>query len=234
MRKIGGYMRSALAVVLAAVAVLGAACGGSNPGGGTKTLYVDAQAVSDGSTDGTGIRVCVRDGYREGPVVTNAVVSIRGDRTGEFNLLWEGVDWFGCAAGGYWRAGIAWDSGWALNVRRDNDHLDAYVSAPGITEISQPFANSTFLRAGGQPLVVKWEDRIGRRAETVSIELHQADQFFPLPDDPLQYSIEVNRLVGTGDERLEVTRTNTVTLAGGASGSVFSATTHREIPFIVE
>jgi hypothetical protein len=227
-------MRSLFAVVLGVVAVVGMACGGSNPGGGTKTLYVDAQAVSDGSTDGTWIRVCVRDGYKDGPVVTDAVVEVRGDRTGEFNLPWEGVDWFGCAAGAHARGGIAWDTGWALNVRRGDDYLDAYVQAPGITEISQPFANSTFRRADGEPLIVKWEDRVGHRAESSSVQLHQADQFFPLPNDPLQYSIQVNMLVGTGDERVEVTRTNNVTLAGGTPGSVFSASTHRTISFVVE
>ena len=227
-------MRSALVVGLGAVAALGAACGGSNPGGGTKNLYVEVQAVSDGSSDGTWMAVQIRDGSSSGPLVQDATVQIRGDKTGELYLPWQGVSWGGWTAGAYAKGNLLWDTGWALNIKRGNDGLDGYLQAPGHTVITQPIANTTFSLANAQPLLVKWEDDMGHRAEAVTVELHQSQFVRQLSEDPLQLSIPVNNLQGPTDERVEVTRTNEVNLAGGTPGSVFRASTHHSIQFRVE
>src|SRR4051794_20230355 len=50
------------------------ACGGSNPGGGTRTLWVNAAAETDGSTDGSRLQIEVREGSSTGTLVTDATV----------------------------------------------------------------------------------------------------------------------------------------------------------------
>jgi hypothetical protein len=227
-------MRSLSAVVLGAVAAFGVACGGSNPGGGTKTLYVQAEARSDGSTEGTWFAVHIREGHNDGPVVDNAVVTIRGDHTGEFTLPWEGFTFFQWPVGVYVRGNMPWDTGWAINVRRGADGLDAYLHAPGITEITEPIANTTFRRVDGEPLMVQWRDDAGHRAEAVNVDFEQSDYVRQLSEDPLQLQVDRNDLVGTDSERVEVTRTTAVDLAGGTPGSVFTATTQHAIRFRVE
>jgi hypothetical protein len=226
-------MRGLSAVMLGAVAAFGVGCGGSNPGGGTGNLFVRAEARSDGSTEGTSMIVHVRERDIDGPIVSDANVSIRGDHTGEATLLWDGFFIFDWAIGAY-TSNIPWDTGWALNVRRDPDGLDAYLYSPGITEITEPNANTTFRRAEGEPLLVQWRDEAGHRAETVNVELEDADFNQPLRDDPLELRIEPHELVQSDNERLEVSRFTSVELAGGAPGSVFTATTYHSIRINIE
>jgi hypothetical protein len=121
-------------------------------------------------------------------------------------------------------------------VRRQADNLDAYLQAPGLTVIAQPIYNTVFNLSEGRPLVVKWEDGKGRRAEMVTVELSESGFRRQLPngDDPLQLTIEQSNLVLTDSERVTVTRMNDVNLAGGTPSSVFSASTHHDVPFIVQ
>ncbi|HZA49641.1 MAG TPA: hypothetical protein VE549_02810 [Myxococcaceae bacterium] len=234
-------MRILLAAGLAAVVAVGTACGGSNPGSGSETLYVSAELTSDGTPDGTWVIVDVREGHSDGPFVNDATVTLRGDRTGEVDAPWQGVS-FGQWQAGWWYGsnGLNWDTGWALSVKRrngSNDGLEAYLQVPGFTEITQPIYDTTFRVSDGQPLVVKWRDNEGRRAEMVTVEL--GDPGSPhfrrqLNDDPLQLSIELSNVMVTDTERVTVSRRSDLNLAGGTPGSVFSAVTFHRVPFHVQ
>ena len=211
-------------------------CGGRNPGGGTKTLYVKAQAVSDGSTDNTAMGVEVREGHSEGNLVTDAVVTVVGNKTGEFNLAWTGINWGGFKAGAYYKDKMQWDTGWKITVKRGQDELDAYLVAPGITTITEPIAATTFKRAEGKPLMVKWKDSDGDRAQIVKIDFDKsdsADREFSDWDDPFELQVEPNTLV-PDNERVTVSRQNQINLEGGTAGSIFTAETHHRIQFTVE
>jgi len=210
-------------------------CAGSNPGTGTQTLYVKAQAITNGSTDGSWMAVEVREGSADGQLVTNAVVSITGDQTGDIDLPWDGVQVGNFKMGAYRKAQLVWDSAWMLHVSRGADRVDAYLQAPGVTTIVAPLAGTTFVRADGLPLDVTWKDDAGRRAEQVELTLDHADQAsITLPIDTLEHQVEANRLIATDKERLGLKRKNQVDLAGGAPGSLFSATTEHSIEFAVQ
>ncbi|MBX5481273.1 MAG: hypothetical protein IRZ16_05405 [Myxococcaceae bacterium] len=225
------------AAVVTTLMTLGLAGCGSNPGSGTQTLWVKAQAISDGDPKNTAMLVEVRQGSSDGELITDAVVTIVGDETGEFNLPWQGANLFGWKFGSYYKE-LTWDTGWQLTVKRGQDALDAYLVAPGITTITQPLDGSTFDRSQGEPLVVKWKDGYGRRAESsVAVDFErapgQADKSFTR-EDPLELEVEANNLVATDHERVTVTRKNEIALAGGVPGSTFSAETHHRVEFIVK
>lgn len=224
-----------LSAIVVAVAVVGlVGCGGSNPGTGTKTLFVKATAHTDGSTDGTWLGVEVRQGSDKGDLITDAVVTMKGDKSGEFNLGWSGMNWGGWKAGLYLKQQAAWDTGWSLSVKRGQDELDAYVAAPGVTTITQPIADTTFRRVDGKPFELVWKDGEGRRAEKVHIDFDHSDADLDLDEDTLSHEFEANRLTASDREHVRVTRANTVDLAGGTPGSAFTAESTHQIEFTVE
>lgn len=221
--------------VLAGLALAASACGGSNPGSGTKTLYVKAAVQSDGTSDGTWLAVEVREGSDQGVLVTDAQVSVRGDSTGETGIPWGGgVSMDGFNGGVYVVWHPQWDRGFTLNVNRGSDHLNAYVETPGITTITSPISGTAFALAEGKPLVVEWKDSYGRRAENVRVDLKKSDYVWTGTDDTLRNEIDPNRMVVDNGERVRVTRTNQINLAGGAAGSTFEASTTHAIDFVVE
>ncbi|MBI3184051.1 MAG: hypothetical protein HYZ28_18105 [Myxococcales bacterium] len=222
------------APILVAAAIALAACGGSNPGGGTRTLYVKAQAETDGTTDGTRLGLEVREGSSGGTLITDAVVILRGDKSGESSLPWQGLKWGDFALGSYFKSGIAWEPGWAIEVRRGNDRLDAYLQTPGYTTIVEPIAQTTFRRTEGKPLAVKWKDSFDRRAKTVTVDVDKAKYQRTLPEDPLSHEIEANRLVSENNERITLERVNEIELAGGTPGSIFRGTSKHRIEVNVE
>jgi len=222
-------------VLLAVGIFLSFSCAGSNPGTGTQTLFVKAQAITNGSTEGSWMAVEVRQGSADGQLVTDATVTVTGDETGEVQLPWSGNQVGASMMGAYRKAQLVWDSGWTLHVSRGTDRVDAYLQAPGVTTIVAPLAGTTFDRAVGQPLDITWKDDAGRRAEQVELSLDHADQAsVTLPVDTLEHQVEANRLIATDKEKLDLKRKNQIELAGGAPGSLFSATTEHSIEFAVQ
>lgn len=222
-------------ILLSLSASFFAACGGHDEGRGTQTLYVRAQAETDGSTRGSLIFIEVRQGSSEGQLLNDAVVTLTGDNTGEFALPWQGIDFFGFRAGGYGKTELAWDTGWGLTVKRGNDELEAYIEAPGITTITQPISGTTFRRSNGEDLEVRWKDEKNRRADFVTVDFTRAnDADRDLTGDPRSYVVDYNRLVAHEREQIEVRRKNEVNLAGGTPGSRFSATTRHRVELKVE
>ncbi|MEW6432389.1 MAG: hypothetical protein AB1730_12850 [Myxococcota bacterium] len=209
-----------------------AACGGTNPGWGTQTLYVSARLSTNGSTGGTSARVEVREGGATGAVVTNAEVKLRGDKLESRTLAWRDQ---GNNGGVYVLDTFAWDTTFILDVTRGSDTLSAALSPPGASILTAPIAGTTFRRADGVALKVEWKDDWGRRAEntTLSLEKAKIDQSWANGSEPYRVEFATNRL--TADkERIELSRSNEVNLAGGSTGSTMRATTTHRIEFTVE
>lgn len=205
-----------------------AACSATNPGGGSRTLYVSARLSSDGSTPGTRARVTVREGTANGALVSNAQVTLRGGALGTVTLPWEGNN------EQYRLEGFAWDEAFGLKVERGQDVLEASLEAPGLSTIVEPIADTTFRIAAGQPLLVRWKDSLGRRAMRTRVELDKAGLDVTLVEGGFDTLVEANRLKVEDKERVRLERTNEVGLAGGTAGSVLSAATTHEIDFRVE
>jgi hypothetical protein len=220
-------MRSLLMTMVAVGAV---GCGYTSPGGGSGTLFVTARLSTDGSTSGSRARVTVRAGSMMGDVVRNAEVAIRG---GPLNRT---VVPFDDASQTFRLDGFTWPDGLRLEVVRGNDLLDGSVDAPGATEIIAPIGNTTFRKADGAPLLVRWRDARGAGATSTSVHLDKAkiDQTIGPSGGAGELPIDAASLVVDGQERVRVERTNEVALAGGASGSVLSASTEHQIEFKVE
>lgn len=216
---------------IALVTVVGlTACGGTSPGSGTKTLYVNARLSTDGSTDGTRARVQVRAGSATGAPVTDAQVKLRGSKLEQRTLSANGN------SGDYDTGNFAWDDVFLLEVVRGSDALEAALEAPGVTVITAPIASTTFRRADGAPLKIQWKDEKGRRADIANLEFDKANVSDSWANDsePFQVEIEANRLVAEDKERIDLERSNEVSLAGGTAGSLMRATTSHRVEFTVE
>lgn len=211
------------------------ACGGTDPGTGSRTLYVKAAMTTDGSTDGTRVQVELRENDQDGPLVTDAIVTLKG-QSGKDQLL--GLVGENTRLGTkllYAGQGFAWDTGFVLQVRRgERDSLDAALEMPGATVITDPVSSTTFSRSKGERLVVRWRDEYNRIAQYPEVRLEQADIRQTLNQDMTQFEIEASRLVPTLEESVSVTRTNKVLLAGGLDGSEWTATTTHKVSFRVE
>jgi hypothetical protein len=215
-------------VLFALACLTSLGCGYASPGGGSGTLFVTARLSSDGSTSGSRARVTVRSGSANGDIVRNAEVAIRG------GPLARTVVPFDDGSNQFRLDGFTWPDGVRLEVVRGSDVLDGSIEAPGATVITDPVANTTFRKADGAPLLVRWKDSRNAGATTTSLRIDKAKIDQSLGAGVLQTFIEANQLVVEDKEKVRVERTNEVTLAGGASGSVLSASTEHEIEFKVE
>ena len=95
-------------------------------------------------------------------------------------------------------------------------------------------ANTTFSKAAGQPLLIRWKDARGAGPFTTTVRLDQAKLDPPVPGGAVQIFVEQGQLVVDDQESVRVERVNEISLAGGASGSTLSASTEHEIEFKVE
>lgn len=214
--------------LLFSLALLTSACGLTSPGGGTGTLFVTARLTSDGSTAGSRARVTVRAGSSTGDLVTNAEVAIRGGALGRTIVPYDGN------RDQYRLDGFSWVEGFRLEVVRGNDLLDGSIEAPGATLITDPVSGSTYRRADGPPLVVRWKDARNAGANTTQVRLEKAKIDRAMPAGVLEMRVEPGELVVDDKEKVSVQRSSEVSLAGGAPGSLLSATTEHEIEFRVE
>ncbi len=220
-------MKSILGVL--AGAVLLTACGGSDPGSGTQTLYVEATASSDGSASGTSLTVVVRDGSSSGSFVQDAQVTLIGDHGTTYTPAFQGV--FGI--GGYFKNQINWEGGWRLRIVRGNDTLEAYVAGPGLTDITAPAANAVITKSTAPNLVVQWRDENGRAMPNANVQFRRAN-VDRIVQDTGSFTVDANDLVVADDERITVTRWTELSLKGGITGSNFKAQTTAEVNLVVQ
>lgn len=230
----GKAMRNAW-LLWATLMVSTAGCSGNDAGGGTRTLFVEALAETDGSSNGTFFGVIVRDGQGvEAPVISNAEVIFRGENTGEIRVPWQGLTVGRFRLGAYGINGIPWDTGWQIEVNRADDHLDAFLEAPGVTTITSPLGGTTFRKSAGGALTVHWKDAEDREAQKVFVELDEANFERALSEDPFELSISASTLVADDEETVRVERSNEVELNGGLPGSFFRAVSKHQLDFRVE
>lgn len=214
--------------LLSLVAVLLTGCGLTSPGGGTGTLFVTARLTSDGSTAGSRARVTVRAGSSTGDVINNAEVAIRGGALGRTLVPWDD------GKNQYQLDGFTWVEGFRLEVVRGNNLLDGSIEAPGATLITDPIDGSTFRRADGLPLSIRWRDSRNASAASTQLRLDKAKIDRALPQGIYEVLVAPDDLRVDDKEKVRVERSNEVALAGGAAGSVLSASTEHSIEFRVE
>lgn len=221
-------MKSFAGAVLALVL---AGCG-SDAGSGTETLYVDAEAFSDGSADGTWLGVTVRSGASNGDVITDAQVTVTAGDGTVHELPYVNV----FIGGAYFKNNLAWDPSWRLRIERGTDKLEARIEGPGLTRITQPTPGQLYQRSSGDDLVVKWTDDSGKRADAVIVDLEgqqYEDQI--VNNDPLERKIPASSITTTNDSaRLRVERRSTLNLAGGVAGSTFTSTTRDQLDINIQ
>ncbi len=213
--------------LILAVAVLASGCL-TSPGGGSGTLFVTARLTSDGSTSGSSARVTVRAGSSSGELVKNAEVAIRGGSLGRTLVSYDD------AKNEYRLDSFTWVEGFRLEVIRGNDRLDGAIEAPGATVITDPISNTTYRRADGPALAIRWKDARGSNANTTQLNLDKAKIDRAIAVGVIDVRLQPSELVVTDKERVRVERSNQVQLAGGATGSTLSAGTEHEIEFRVE
>ena len=213
--------------LLVALAMLASSCL-TSPGGGTGTLFVLARLTSDGSTSGSRARVTVRQGSATGDLVKNAEVAIRGGALGRTIIPYDDQ------RDQYRLDSFSWVEGFRLEVIRGNDLLDGSIEAPGATLITDPIGGSTFRRAVGPPLVIRWKDARGAPASSTNLRVDKAKIDRAIPAGVMEVQVLPNELVVDDKENIRVQRSNEVSLAGGSPGSVLSAQTEHEIEFRVE
>ncbi len=223
------HLMKGLAVSALAAALAGC---GSDTGSGTETLYVEATASTDGSSNGTQLFVLVRDNSANGPTINDATVTMVGDRGTEHALAAINL---GDLNLGYMKRDLAWEPGWRLRVERGADKLEAFLVAPGLTTLTEPTPGQVFGRAAQQNLRVRWRDESGRSAERVEISLDKADYDTSRPEDPGSHEIPYSTWTqAEQEERVTITRTNDINLAGGISGSTFKAVSSGRVDFVVQ
>jgi hypothetical protein len=208
-------------LIVAVLAALLPACGG------TGTLYVTARFSTDGSTASSRARVFVREAASSGGLITDAQVFVTGGKLPKTSIpaaMMGGND--------YRLDGFGWDESLRLEVVRGSDRLEATVQSPGFTVITAPVQDASVVKANG--LLVTWRDAGNVPANIVRLRLERAMVDVTLADDKFQYRITTDPLVVTDRENLYLERSNEVAPAGGAPGSVLTATTTHSIQFKVE
>lgn len=208
-------------------AILASSCL-TSPGGGTGTLFVTARLTSDGSTAGSSARVTVRAGSSSGELVKNAEVAIRGGSLGRTLVSYDDQ------RDQYRLDGFSWVEGFRLEVVRGNDLLDGAIEAPGATVITDPVSDTTYRRADGPPLLIRWRDARGGAAGSTRLRMDKAKLDRAIPAGVFEVRVEARDLVVDDKEKVQVERSSEVQLAGGAPGSTLSASTEHEIEFRVE
>ncbi|MDP1829911.1 MAG: hypothetical protein Q8L48_42005 [Archangium sp.] len=213
--------------LLVASAILASSCL-TSPGGGTGTFFVTARLTSDGSTAGSRARVTVRQGSSTGDLVKNAEVAIRGGSLGRTIVPYDDQ------RDQYRLDSFSWVEGFRLEVIRGNELLDGAIEAPGATLITDPISDSTYRRADGPPLLIRWKDSRNAGASTTRLRLDKANLDKSIPSGVYEVRVDPNELVVSDKEKVRLERSNEVNLAGGVGGSVLSASTEHEIEFRVE
>jgi hypothetical protein len=214
--------------LLVSLAFLSSACGFTSPGGGTGTLFVTARLTSDGSTAGSSARVTVRAGSQTGDLVKDAEVALRGGALGRTIVSYDDQ------RDQYRLDGFSWVQGFRIEIVRGSDRLDGSIEAPGATLITDPISGSTYRRADGPPLVIRWKDDRNSPASVTQVHLDKAKIDRPIPVGIFELQVQPNELTVSDKEKVRVQRSSEVALSGGAPGSVLSAGTDHEIELTVE
>ena len=217
--------------------LLFAACGsdpldpgaGSDPGDGTRTLFVDGRVhgeprISNArlATDFT-TEFSVRIGLNDQPVTTGSVTV--SSRFGTTPLTWDAAD----GGLGHWTGTMAgYDEVYALDVVSGEDEVrGVIVDGPDIHVFTAPQQGATLDSTLQHAITWDREDA----AEVASIDAEEVDRFDIA--DTGSYMMGVGMLKADGEQvrenRLEIRRTNRVVPAGAIAGSELAVTISNEM-----
>jgi hypothetical protein len=204
------------------------ACGGTNPGSGSGTLFVSARFSTDGSPSNAAARITVREAGPAGAIVKDATVTVSGSKAPKTNVPFVDMN----NENEYRATQIPWDDIIRLEIVRGSDRVEASVASPGTSQITFPTQDSTIRQANG--LTVVWRDANNQPANTVRIRLNRAMVDSTLADDKFEFNVPFDKLVVADDEQINLERSNEVAPAGATPGSVMSVTTYHSIRFKIE
>jgi hypothetical protein len=217
--------------------VLLAACGsdpldpgaGSNPGDGTRTLFIDGRAAAEPrfsnaklATDFT-TEISIRIGLHDQAVTTGSVTV--ESRFGTVPLTWSASD----GGLGEWTGTMPnYDEVYLLDIVSGADEVrGVIVDGPDIHWFTEPMQGATLDSTMQNPIT--W-DR-GETAELTSFDAEEIDRI--TIDDTGSYMMGAGMLKADRDQvrenRLEVRRTNRVTPAGAVGGSTFEVAIENEL-----
>jgi hypothetical protein len=193
----------------------GSGLGQTNSGAGTGTLYVEAHANYDNGDNLTELSVKLKKGSAN---FDGASVQITSD-AGTATLVGQG-------GGNYSAAQSGWSTqGYVLHISivdasgMQTDSLEASLVAPVrvemIADTVKPFDPHTL---PNQVLTLSWKGPAADRAEVRTNDFQPG----PFSPDPLTVTIPA-RAFQDVNQRLSITRENSVVLAGGLPGSIFTA-----------
>ena len=200
-------MRACVAYVAVLLTSL-TACGGdgTSAGTGTRTLLVTA-SINDHDGNAS-VRVTVE---RAGRTVTDAAVTIEGDRAGTALVQTD--------SGTYAATLPGWAGVYTLRVASGPDHLEGSIVAPQPAPITAPTPTVAFdphLAPGGL-VQLRWA---GALADTVEVKSKEFE--WGPTADPGQLTIAATVFIESSQE-VKVSRQNSTPLAGGVAGSVLTA-----------
>jgi hypothetical protein len=218
---------------------LAAACGGNalepgagdDPGGGTRTLFVDADVqasprITNASAAGdfeTHFEVRVA---RDGVDLTSGTVTMVSSG-GEVALVYQTSEnrWWGVQAG--------YHEVYELNVQAGDDTVDGVrVDGPAPHHFTEPLPGATV--DSRLPLVVRWER--GEAAASASFDTEEMDSLAIA--DTGSFEIPVGGLKSnsgeTEQERLRLDRFARIAPAGAVAGSELRVEVRNEIEILVQ
>jgi hypothetical protein len=205
--------------------------GGSNAGSGTATLVVTGAVIATPSVANASsptsftsdITVRVQKG---GVDVTTGTVTVTSNG-GAVSLLFDAtlMRWHGAQAGYY--------EVYSLDVTSGADTVTGVrVDGPDIHTFTAPMENATV--DSTMPLPVTWAKT--ETADTAFIQTRQLNR--TTISDTGTYSLAAGSLRSkpdqTENERIDLTRADVITPAGGAAGSLFTVAVTNEIDLIVQ
>jgi hypothetical protein len=205
-----------------------AACGYTDGGGGSKTLEVQAVLRYHASENAIDVDIAVR---KSGVAVDGAsVVLTDGDSGATFT-----VEQQNSGNNANYRSTIQnYHRKLAIRVENGGDKLHGQIEGPGSFVISNP-GNAAILKRSslGSNLNVRWVTEDGIAADEVTIRFHEKDFETTTLEDRGSCDTPASEL-GTGSERVQVTRRNRVSLTGGVQHSNLELSYNVENEVIVQ
>lgn len=181
------------------------ACGSkTDRGSGSETLFTRVEV--GGTPDGTTVEVELK--LRGNPVVGANVVVTNDDSKGTATLESLSAGLYRTSLAGYARV-------LAIRITSGADTLEAALEGPSPHVITRPPNNAIVRRADFEVLKVEWA--ADDPADRVEVEPEGAETI-SLDGDAFEAEIPLGPLKNR-EQRLGVTRENSVDLAGGAAGS---------------
>jgi hypothetical protein len=212
-----------VALALAACGNAGTATDRNRPGAGSGTLQVSGTIEASSSSGMTSFEVDVLDGL--GNNVSGATVTIHNQDTGDVPLVETNA-----GSGRYLNSKAVLSNGdFSLDVKHPKGTISGVVVGnPGMHAVNAPKASTVV--AAGVPLQLSWTTPTA--AQSASIETRNFPQTL-VPDNGA-YTIPASGNAANSNQRLDLIRYNTVSIAGGIVGSQLGVTSRVRVVYVVQ